>query len=89
MYMVLESLVVENNGKLTALVVPDYELSNIEGVDVDDLPKIMEDNLKQLNSQVASYERIANIVIYPKEFEKTPKRSIKRYLYNANTLNLS
>ena len=80
MYMVLESLVVENNGKLTALVVPDYELSNIEGVDVDDLPKIMEDNLKQLNSQVASYERIANIVIYPKEFEKTPKRSIKRYL---------
>lgn len=89
MYMVLESLVVENNGKLTALVVPDYELSNIEGVDVDDLPKIMEDNLKQLNSQVASYERIANIVIYSKEFEKTPKRSIKRYLYNANTLNLS
>lgn len=89
MYMVLESLVVENNGKLTAIVVPDYELANMEGIDVEKLPEIMAENLKQLNSAVASYERIANVVIYPKEFEKTPKRSIKRYLYNAATLNLS
>lgn len=89
MYMVLESLVVENNGKLTAIVVPDYELANMEGIDVEKLPDIMAENLKQLNSAVASYERIANVVIYPKEFEKTPKRSIKRYLYNAATLNLS
>ncbi len=88
MYMVLESLVVENNGKLTAIVVPDYELANMEGIDVERLPDIMSENLKSLNSVVASYERIANIVIYPKEFEKTPKRSIKRYLYNAATLNL-
>jgi len=89
MYMVLESLVVENNGKLTAIVVPDYELANMEGIDVERLPEIMAENLKHLNSVVASYERIANVVIYPKEFEKTPKRSIKRYLYNAATLNLS
>ena len=89
MYMVLESLVVENNGKLTAIVVPVYELANMEGIDVEKLPDIMAENLKQLNSAIASYERIANVVIYPKEFEKTPKRSIKRYLYNAATLNLS
>ena len=46
----------------------------------------MEDNMKQLNSQVAAYERLVKIIIYPSEFEKTPKRSIKRYLYDISKL---
>ena len=88
LYMVAESLVIENNGKLTALVVPDYDLANAERVDMERLPEIMEENLKTLNTLVASYEKVANIVIHREEFVKTPKRSIKRYLYTSETLNL-
>ena len=89
LYMVAESLVIENNGRLTALVVPDYELANAEGVNLDNLQEIMDENLKQLNTMVASYEKVANIVIHREEFVKTPKRSIKRYLYSAERLNLN
>ena len=88
MYLVLESLVLDaGNGRLKALVVPDYELADTEGVDKADLPEIMQKNLQELNSQLAAYERVADIVIYPTEFEKTPKRSIKRYLYEPSLLN--
>ena len=86
MYLVLESLVLEHNGKLHALVVPDYEQAEREGVDKNDLPQIMENNLKELNTVVAGYEHVAAITIYPTEFEKTPKCSIKRYLYNVTLL---
>ena len=86
MYLVLESLVLEHNGKLHALVVPDYEQAEREGVDKNDLPQIMENNLKELNTVVAGYEHVAAITIYPTDFEKTPKRSIKRYLYNVTLL---
>ena len=86
MYLVLESLVLEHNGKLHALVVPDYEQAEREGVDKNDLPQIMENNLKELNTVVAGYEHVAAITIYPTEFKKTPKRSIKRYLYNVTLL---
>ena len=86
MYLVLVSLVLEHNGKLHALVVPDYEQAEREGVDKNDLPQIMENNLKELNTVVAGYEHVAAITIYPTEFEKTPKRSIKRYLYNVTLL---
>ena len=89
LYMVAESLIIENNGRLTALVVPDYELANAEGIDMERLPEIMEQNLQQLNTMVASYEKVANIVIHREEFAKTPKRSIKRYLYSAERLNLN
>ncbi|MBO5895069.1 MAG: AMP-binding protein [Alistipes sp.] len=89
LYMVAESLVIENNGRLTALVVPDYELATAEGVNLDNLQEIMDKNLQDLNGMVASYEKIANIVIHREEFVKTPKRSIKRYLYSAERLNLN
>ncbi len=88
MYMVLESLVLDaGNGRLKALVVPDYELAEKEGVDKNDLPAIMENNLVELNKLLAAYERISEVILYPTEFEKTPKRSIKRYLYNTSLLN--
>ena len=68
-------------------MVPDYELADSEGVDKADLPQIMQKNLQELNAQLAAYERVSDIVIYPTEFEKTPKRSIKRYLYEPSLLN--
>ena len=46
----------------------------------------MNENLKTLNEQVAAYERLVSIIIYPNEFEKTPKKSIKRYLYDISKL---
>lgn len=88
MYLVLESLVIDmGNGRLRALVVPDYEEAEREGVELDRLPEIMQNNLLQLNEQLAAYEKVAEIVLYPTEFEKTPKRSIKRYLYTTAPLN--
>ena len=89
LYMVGESLVIENNGRLTALVVPDYELATAEGINLENLQEIMDKNLQELNNMVASYEKVANIVIHREEFVKTPKRSIKRYLYSAERLNLN
>ena len=89
LYLVGESLVIENNGRLTALVVPDYDLATAEGINLDNLQEIMNKNLEQLNSMVASYEKVSNIVIHREEFVKTPKRSIKRYLYSAERLNLN
>ena len=89
LYLVGESLVIENNGRLTALVVPDYELATAEGINLENLQEIMDKNLQELNNMVASYEKVANIVIHREEFVKTPKRSIKRYLYSAERLNLN
>jgi long-chain acyl-CoA synthetase len=80
---VMESLVVDRKGKLVALVYPDFEaLETAGGMNKDDLPKIMDQNKKTLNSMVAAYEKIAEIQLVPNEFEKTPKKSIKRFLYN-------
>lgn len=81
MRCVMESLVVDRNGRLVALVVPDYEQADSEGVDHAKLQEVMNENLKELNTQVASYEKLAEIVLHPIEFEKTAKKSIKRYLY--------
>ena len=86
LYLVLESLVVDNgHGQLRALVVPDYEQAENDGVQ-GKLSEIMQQNLETLNAQLAAYERIGEIVLYPTEFEKTPKRSIKRYLYTPSLL---
>jgi long-chain acyl-CoA synthetase len=78
---VMESLVVERDGRLTALVFPDFETMDADGINSDELPAIMENNRKELNKIVAPYEQIARIQLHANEFEKTPKRSIKRYLY--------
>jgi long-chain acyl-CoA synthetase len=74
--------VVERNRKLVALVYPDYDAVAATGLSADDLPVIMAQNKETLNSMVAAYEKISEIQLYPNEFEKTPKKSIKRYLYN-------
>lgn len=79
---IMESLVVEKNGKLIAMVYPDYDTADSTGVLPDDLPIIMEENRVTLNKMVAPFEVVSEIQLYPTEFEKTPKKSIKRYLYN-------
>lgn len=83
MPFVMESLVIESKGKLFALICPDYEAVDAEGLSQEQLEKVMEENRKLLNASVASYESIAKIQLYPHEFEKTPKKSIKRYLYTT------
>ncbi len=81
---VLESLIIERNKKLVALVYADYEALDSLGLNnSENLKAIMDENLKTLNNNVAAYERVYQIQLYPTEFEKTPKRSIKRYLYNS------
>jgi long-chain acyl-CoA synthetase len=82
MLYVSESLVVERDGKLVALVYPDYETMDQYGITRDKLPELMESVRAELNTLVAPYERISKIQLIANEFEKTPKRSIKRYLYS-------
>lgn len=79
---IMESLVVEKNGKLVALVYPDYDTVDSTGISHSDLPVIMEQNRIELNKLLAPYETITEVQLYPTEFEKTPKKSIKRYLYS-------
>lgn len=84
MPFILESLIIERNKKLVALVYADYEALDSLGLNTpDNLKTIMDENLKNLNDLVAAYEKVSQIQLYPTEFEKTPKRSIKRYLYNS------
>lgn len=80
---VLESLVLQKNTKLVALVCPDFEAVDADKLTQDQLEVIMEDNRKLVNQQLAAYEQINELRIYTHEFEKTPKKSIKRFLYEA------
>lgn len=79
---VAESLVVERGAGLTALVYPDLEQADADGMTFGDLEKFFNSQLPEFNRLVAPYERIARIQLVSSEFEKTPKRSIKRYLYS-------
>ena len=81
MTMVLESIVVQRDTKLVALVYPDLDEAKNLGLGDDDLKNIMEQNRNGLNQMLPAYEKISEIEIFHEEFEKTPKRSIKRYLY--------
>ena len=82
MTMVVESIVVQRDTKLVALVYPDMEEARQLGLTAADLRNIMEQNRNGLNQMLPAYEKISEIEIHEQEFEKTPKRSIKRYLYN-------
>ena len=86
MPFVLESLIIERNKKLVALVYPDYESLDSLGLNTpENLKTVMDENLKNLNKLVGNYEQVSKIQLYPTEFEKTPKKSIKRFLYNSIT----
>ena len=81
MTMVVESIVVQRDNKLVGLVYPDYDEAQNMRFNDDDIRNIMEQNRNQLNEMLPAYEKITEIEIRKTEFEKTQKRSIKRYLY--------
>ena len=81
MTMVMESIVVQRDTKLVALVHPDMDEAKNLGFSEEDLQNIMEQNRNGLNEILPAYEKISEIEIHKDEFEKTPKKSIKRYLY--------
>jgi long-chain acyl-CoA synthetase len=76
-----ECVVVDRNHKLVALVYPDFEAMKAEKVEETDLAKIMEENRKKTNAELPKYEQISLVELVQEEFEKTPKRNIKRYKY--------
>lgn len=78
---VIESLVIDEGGKLVALVYPDMDLAEKDNLDEADLQKKMEENITLVNVDMPNYSKIASVRIMPEEFEKTPKKSIKRYMY--------
>ena len=73
---VVESVVVERNGKLVGLVFPDTSIG-----DKAQIEQLMQENLKRLNEQLPAYEKVSSIELVEQEFEKTPKKSIKRFMY--------
>ena len=81
MPMVSESVVVQNGDKLIGLVYPDLEEAQTMGLSNEDLNKLMEQNRIELNEQIPAYSKLSAIRLHEEEFEKTPKKSIKRYLY--------
>ena len=81
MTLITESIVVQRDNKIVALVYPDLDEAKALGLNDSDLEGIMEQNRNGLNQLLPAYEKIAEIEIHKQEFEKTPKKSIKRYLY--------
>ncbi len=82
--LVAESVVIEEKGKIIALIHPDMEAVERDGITDDQLMQLMRDNVAKANTMVNSFSRIADLRIHREEFEKTPKRSIKRFLYQKS-----
>ena len=79
---VSESIIIQAlDGKLAALIYPDFDLAFAQGMNEKQVEEQMEANRVALNAQIAAYEQVARVKIYHEEFEKTPKKSIKRFLY--------
>ena len=81
---VLESLVIEDNGGLTALIYPDFDTAAKEGMDQATFIKYIEDTLPEVNKDLPNYAKLKKIEVMSEAFERTPKKSIKRYLYQRN-----
>ena len=82
MPFVSESIIIQQaDSKLAALVYPDFDDAFAHGLDNDAITQAMEENRINLNTELPAYSQIARVKIYPEEFEKTPKKSIKRFLY--------
>lgn len=78
---VAESIIVQQNEKLVGLVYPDFDDAFAHGLEQTDIEKVMEDNRKELNMQLPAYCQITKVKIHFEEFEKTAKKSIKRFMY--------
>lgn len=78
---VVDSLVIDNHGVLTALVYPDYKKAEKQGLGAEVLQKHIEDSMSKVNEEMPSYSQIKKVELLAEDFERTPKKSIKRYLY--------
>ena len=77
----MESLVTERDNKLVALIYPDVEAMQTAGCTTDQLPHVFREYIRELNHHIPKYMRVSDFEVVSTEFEKTPKRSIKRFLY--------
>jgi long-chain acyl-CoA synthetase len=78
---VVDSLVIEDGGNLVALIYPDYHQGDLDGLKRSQLEDRLNEALPEINKQLPNYAQIRKIEFMPEDFERTPKRSIKRYLY--------
>jgi len=79
--IVQECLVRENEGKIEALVYPDYDICDLSSCSSEKIEKVLQELRKEVNSDLPNFMAISKIILFPEEFEKTPKKSIKRYKY--------
>lgn len=82
---VIDSLVIEDNGGLTALIYPDFQLAEKDGMSAEQLQARIETLVKSANDLLPNYAKVKTVEIMPEDFERTPKKSIKRYLYQRNS----
>ena len=78
---IAESLIIEENHKLIALIYPDKDYMEAHEIAESEFPKLFTDEMKAINKRLPGYSKVVNFRLQEKEFEKTPKRSIKRFLY--------
>ena len=81
---VVDSLVIEDHGNLVSLIFPDYHQAELDGLSKEQLEERINATLPEINKQIPNYAKISKIEFLPEDFERTPKRSIKRYLYQRN-----
>ncbi|MDH6358523.1 AMP-binding protein [Parabacteroides sp. PF5-9] len=81
MAYVAESIVISQSGKIVALIYPNLEDMDKDGIEHSAVEGIMQTNIDQLNKEIPAYSRVSSFKLFQEEFEKTPKRSIRRYLY--------
>ncbi len=81
---VVDSLVVDDHGSLVSLIYPDYHQAELDGIEKSALEDRIKAALPEINKQIPNYAKISRIEFMPEDFERTPKRSIKRYLYQRN-----
>lgn len=80
---IMESLIIEENGRLIALLYPDYDCIENKQYSSSEMNELFGKHIKEVNNKLPNYMNISRFVIHTSEFEKTPKKSIKRYLYNS------
>lgn len=81
---VVDSLVIEDHGILVSLIYPDYHQAELDGISKSELEAKLQEALPEINKQIPNYAKITKMEFMPEDFERTPKRSIKRYLYQRN-----
>jgi long-chain acyl-CoA synthetase len=78
---VAESIIIQKDEKLVALIHPDYDDAAANGISEAEIEQVMQANVQELNTMIPHYSQVSRFIIMKEEFEKTPKKSIKRFLY--------